>query len=374
MSENEDKSSKTEEPTEQKLRKARQKGDVPASRESGTMMVVFSLFIVTVFILPGAVPDLAGVLGRMIDQAPRAVVGDGRAGLHDLGELTGTLATGIFTVMGPALLVIVLCALFGVLIQGETVVSLERIKPKPSKLSPLQGLKKIVSPDSLVEFAKSVTKVLVVGAIAAWVAQGAVRGIWQSEAVVPQTLLLYASGAIAKLLIAVCAFLVPVAILDILWKRAQWVKKQRMSLREIRDEHKESEGDPHIRARRADLRRQRARQRIAAAVPTASVILTNPTHYAVALRYEPGQDTAPVCVAKGADVMAARIRELGRAHEVPIVENKPLARALYATMEVDDMVPGQHWQAVAEIIGYVMDLRRNIRRAPPAGSQLRDWE
>jgi flagellar biosynthetic protein FlhB len=189
---------------------------------------------------------------------------------------------------------------------------------------------------------------------------------------VPEDLPDYTRRAVGLVLIAATVFLVPVAIIDILWKRSQWMKKQRMSMRELRDEHKDSEGDPQIKARRADIRRQRARQRIAASVPTASVILTNPTHYAVALRYQQGVDTAPVCVAKGVDLMAQQIRLLARENDIPIVENRPLARALHDSVEVDAQVPTEHWQAVAEIIGYVMDLRRNLRRKPPEGSQLRD--
>jgi len=269
------------------------------------------------------------------------------------------------------LAVMIAAAVFGVLIQGETVVSLERIRPKLSKLSPGAGLKKIVSADNLVEFLKNVAKVLVVAAIALWVARGAVTGIWQSRGFLPEELPGYLRREVALVLIGATVFLVPVSIIDIVWKRVQWIKKQRMSIKEVRDEHKEAEGDPRVRLRRDEIRRRRARQRVAAAVPTASVVLTNPTHYAVALRYQPGADSAPVCVAKGADLMAAQIRRLAREHDIPMVENRPLARALHATVEVDDQIPVEHWQAVAEIIGYVMDLRRNIRRKPPAGSSLR---
>ena len=144
-----------------------------------------------------------------------------------------------------------------------------------------------------------------------------------------------------------------------------------MTLKEVRDEHKDLEGDPHIKAKRAQIRRYRVTQRIAVAVPTATVVVTNPTHFAVALRYEMGRDSGPVCVAKGADHVAAQIRKLARENEVTIVENKPLARALFATVEVDQMVPAEHWQAVAEIIGYVLSLRRKLKVAPPEGSRLR---
>jgi flagellar biosynthetic protein FlhB len=201
-----------------------------------------------------------------------------------------------------------------------------------------------------------------------------VTAIWRAPGFVPEQMLGYSGHAAAQMLIATGVFLAVIAVTDIIWKRAQWMKKQRMTLKELRDEHKDSEGDPHIKAKRAGIRRQRARQRVAAAVPEATVVVTNPTHFAVALRYEMGRDASPVCVAKGADRMAARIRELAREADVPIVENKPLARVLHATVELDAQVPMEHWQAVAEIIAYVMDLRRNLRRQPPEGSRLRDMD
>ena len=374
MADEEDKSNKTEEPTERKLRKAREKGDVPSSRETANMMSVFSLFILTLFLLPQAAPQLAGALGGVFESAGQIGVGEGRQGLADLGAVLRALGRPIALTLAPALFVMIAAAVFGVLIQGETVVSLERIRPKLSKLSPGAGLKKIVSADNLVEFLKNVAKVLVVAAIALWVARGAVTGIWQSRGFLPEELPGYLRREVALVLIGATVFLVPVSIIDIVWKRVQWIKKQRMSIKEVRDEHKEAEGDPRVRLRRDEIRRRRARQRVAAAVPTASVVLTNPTHYAVALRYQPGADSAPVCVAKGADLMAAQIRRLAREHDIPMVENRPLARALHATVEVDDQIPVEHWQAVAEIIGYVMDLRRNIRRKPPAGSSLRTEE
>jgi flagellar biosynthetic protein FlhB len=226
------------------------------------------------------------------------------------------------------------------------------------------------SVDRVVDFLKNVTKVLIVATIAYVVASTAISAVWTTEGFVPEALLPYISGAAQKLLLYTAVFLVPIALFDIIWKRLQWIKKQRMTVQEIRDEHKDSEGDPKIKAQRADLRRKRARQRLVTTVPTANVIITNPTHFAVALKYEMGVDVAPVCVAKGTDLMAKQIRELANDHEIPIIENKPLARSLYATVEVDDQIPAEHWQVIAEIIGYVMDLRRNIRRDLPAGSAL----
>ncbi len=370
----EDKSSKTEEPTERKLRKAREKGDVPSSRETGNMMSVFALLVISLYLAPQLLPDLAGVLRGLLDSAGKIEIGSDTAGLRDVSQLTQDLALDLARTMAPLVLVMVLAALFGVLIQGQTVVALERIKPKLSKLSPLGGLKKMFSADALVEFAKNVAKVLVVGTIATIVARDSVEEIWAAPGFIPENLLGHVQGATIRMLVIATAFLVVVALIDIFWKRMDYNRKQRMSIKEVRDEHKDSEGDPQIKAKRGALRRQRARQRIATAVPTATLVLTNPTHYAVALKYQPGVDMAPICVAKGTDLVAAQIRKLARENEIAVVENRPLARALHAVVEVDQQVPVEHWQAVAEIIGYIMDLRRNIARKAPAGSSLRDDE
>ncbi|GAA6199865.1 flagellar type III secretion system protein FlhB [Aquicoccus sp. SU-CL01552] len=366
-----DKSQQTQEPTEKKLREARKKGDVPSSRETGNMMVVLSLVLVTAFVLPWQGPRLAEALGALIEGAGTVQVGNGRAGLTALGLVLRDMGTTLALVLSPLFLLILTGGVVGVLIQGETVVALDRIKPKLSKVSPAQGLKRLFSANTLVEFGKSLIKVLVVGGLALWVTDRAVRGIWEAPGFVPETLPGYMLDATRRLLIAATVFLVPVAILDILWNRFDWRRRQMMSVKEVRDEMKESEGDPQIKGRRAALRRARARQRMATAVPHASVILTNPTHYAVALKYDQSVDAAPVCVAKGADLMARRIREIAFEHDVPIVENKPLARTLFDQVEIDETVPVEHWQVVAEIIGFVMEYKKNRNRKLPVGSVLR---
>lgn len=366
MAEDDDKSNKTEEPTEQKLRKAREKGDVPSSQEVGSVMTVFALFVVVVFVLPTFFGNFLQTSKSFIEAAPFTGDENPLTALYALLDLIKTLALYI----APIFLAMVVAALVAVMLQGETVVAVERIIPKPEKLSPLGGLKKMFSVDRFVDFAKNVTKVLVVAAIAFVVTREAIGKIWTTEEFIPETLLFYIGDAATDLLIFTAVFLVPIALFDIIWKRMQWIKKHRMSIQDIKDEHKDIEGDPKIKSQRAEIRRKNASKRIAAAVPTASVIITNPTHFAVALKYELGIDIAPICVAKGADLMAAQIRHLANDNDIPIIENKPLARSLFAKVEVDAQVPMEHWQVIAEIIGYVMDLRRNIKRKPPAGSEL----
>lgn len=370
MAEDEDKSNKTEEATEQKLRKARDKGDVPSSQEAGSAMVVFALFAVVVFILPRVFERFASTASNFIVMAP--LNGNGSTNENPLSAVQALygLIKALSIDIAPIFMVMVIASLVGVMLQGETVVAADRIVPKPEKLSPLGGLKKMFSVDRLVDFLKNVTKVLIVAVIAFVVARQAIIGVWVTENFVPESLLPYVSNAAKNLLVFTAIFLIPVALFDIVWKRMQWLKKQRMTVQEVRDEHKDMEGDPKIKAQRAEVRRKQAKKQIATAVPTADVIITNPTHFAVALRYQMGVDVAPVCVAKGTDLMAKQIRILARENDIPVIENRTLARSLYATVEVDDAVPTEHWQVIAEIIGYVMDLRRNLNRRPPQGSLL----
>ncbi|MEM9475683.1 MAG: flagellar type III secretion system protein FlhB [Pseudomonadota bacterium] len=371
MSNQEDRSTKSEEPTEKKLKDARKKGDVPSSREPSNLMGVLSLCVITVFMAPTAFIGLAEVLGNTMAAASSLEVGAGRTGMRDLGIVVNSMLASTGKLLTPIVILMVLAALFGVIVQGETVVSVERIKPKASKISLIGGFKRLFSADAMVEFAKNLAKVVVITAFTFWFGRDAVVNIWQSADFVPEAFMRYGREAAIYTLVATTALLAFTASTDVIWKRSQWLKKQRMSLREVRDEFKDSEGDPIIKAKRASIQRQRARQRLTTTVPTASVIVTNPTHYAVALRYEMGRDVGPVCVAKGTDKIAAQIRKIARDAEVPIVESRALARTLHATVEVDEMVPTEHWRAVAEIISYVIGLKRDLNLQPPAGARLR---
>ena len=367
-----DKSQQTQEPTEKKLQDARKKGDVPSSKETGNMMVVVSLIGVAAFALQWQMPQMIDALSSLIDKSGTIHIGSNSAGVNDLGEIFWDFVIRISTALAPVFGLMLAGAIFGVLIQGETVVAAERIKPKLSKISIIGGIKRQFSANTMVEFVKSLVKVFVVGGLALWVTNYAVKAMWTTPGFLPELLPGYMAEAARQLLVAAAIFLVPVAIIDILWQRFDWRRKQMMSIKEIRDEMKESEGDPLIKGKRAALRRQRAQQRIATAVPTADVILTNPTHYAVALKYELGEDVAPVCVAKGTDLMARQIRLIAHDNDVPILENKPLARTLYDVVEVDDAVPIEHWEVVAEIISFVMALKNDPNRQPPDGSTLRE--
>lgn len=367
----EDQDDKPHDASEQRLRKAREKGDVPSSREAGNFMSLLGLMLAFVFVMPLLGPRLVRALQVPFTTAGVLEIGEQETGVADLEHVMADMAFDVGIVLGPLLGTLLLAAIVAIGLQGETVVSGERIKPQISRLSPLSGFSKLFSKAAFIEFGKNVAKVIVVGGLGVLAAWNAVSAMWGVERVFPERLMPMALEGTVTMIGKALIFLLIVAGADNLWQRMKWRKKLRMSHQEMKEEFKQNEGDPHVKGRRRQIAREMARQRIATAVPMANVILTNPTHFAVALRYEQGKDLAPVCVAKGTDLVAARIREIARAHDIPIIENRPLARALYDAVQVDQTIPTTHWQAVAEIIGYIMDLKANRRRQPPEGSSLR---
>ena len=174
----------------------------------------------------------------------------------------------------------------------------------------------------------------------------------------PAAILPMARDLAVAIMGAVLAILGVTAFVDWLWQRHRFARRMRMTREELKEDFKQSEGDPHVKAKLKQIRAQRSRRRMMQNVPKATVIVTNPTHYSVALKYEPGEDAAPLCLAKGVDALALKIREVAREHQVPIVEDVPLARALYATVEVDEVIPREHFEAAAKVIGFVLNSRK----------------
>lgn len=371
MADDQDKSGKTEEPTEKRLQDARRKGDVAQSRETGNLFVVLGLLGIVLYALPLKAGVIAEILSAKIAFSGQTLVGTGTAGLRDLGGHLWVFVVDLAVSISPFFAILAVGAIAGALLQGQTVLAVERMKPKLSKISLKEGIKRMFSLRSFVEFLKNLIKVFAVGALALWATNNATREIWQGVGFLPEYLPGFLLDYAAVLLTATAALLVPIAIADGLWRRYDWKKRQMMSLKEVKDEMKGSEGSPELRAKRAALRRQRSNQRIAAAVPMANLVLTNPTHFSIALKYDAATDVAPICVAKGADNIARIIRELAYEHDIPMIENKPLSRLLYEVVEVDQVVPVEHWEVLAEIISFVMELQTNQSRKPPAGSTLR---
>lgn len=371
MSDDHDQDAKSEQPSEQKLRKAREKGDVPVSREVGHLTGFGALLALAALAAQGPLLRATQDMGSLFATAAQTTVGAGTAGIADMAPVVLRALAPAGLLLAGALGILSLGAILTGLLQGPFVVSGERVRPQANRLSPLRGVKRIIGTDHLVDFGKSLLKLVVIGAAGVSVVWSILGTLMPGAVVGPEWLPGLLQGGATRVLGLVVMLMVPVAVLDLVWKRISHLKKQRMTLQELRDEHKDSEGDPHIAAKRAQIRRQRSRQRIQQSVPTATLVVTNPTHFAVALRYERGVDSAPVCVAKGTDRIAARIRQIAHDSAIPVIESPALARALYATAELDRAIPEAHWQAVARLVTYVFDLRRRIRRKPPEGARLR---
>jgi flagellar biosynthetic protein FlhB len=352
MAEERDDSSKTEDPTHKRLEEALKHGDVVKSQEVTTWFVIAGAALALAAFSGSTAASLMGTMHGLL------------AGAHDLAfdrgrllGLAGRLGAEVVTAIAAPVIVLALAALAGNLIQHRVLWSAEPLKPRMSKISPVAGLKRLFSKQALVNFVKGLLKLALVGGLMIWLLWPEHQRLDTLVAMDLRAVLPLSESLALRLLAATGAVLTAVALLDYLFLYRQWFERQKMSLRELKEEFRQTEGDPTIKAKIRQLRHSRMRRRMMAAVPKASVVITNPTHYAVALRYERGMN-APVCVAKGADLIALRIREIAAEHGVPIVQNAPLARTLYAAVDVDREIKPEHYKAVAEVIGYIMRVRR----------------
>jgi flagellar biosynthesis protein FlhB len=345
---------KTEDPTQKRLDEALERGDVVKSQELNTWFVIAGGTLI--------LSTFSGSIGGGILVPMRNLIANSwmiRTDGAGLIALTQNLGYAVVTAIGLPILMLMLAAVAGNMLQHRLVWSGEQLKPKLSKISPGAGFKRIFGKQAAVNFAKGLFKLIALGAVMTmilWPERTRLESLVRLD---PAALLGVSNAMTVHLMGAVVAMLAVVAIGDYLFQYRQWFERQKMSLQEMKEEFKQSEGDPHVKGKIKQLRTARMRKRMMAAVPKASVIITNPTHYSVALSYERGM-SAPVCVAKGVDNIAFKIREVAKAHDIPIVENVSLARALYATVEIDQEIPVEHYHAVAEIIGYVMGLKRNL--------------
>ena len=349
---------KTQDPTAKRLEEAHKRGDVAKSIEVNTwFMIAGATFVMSSF--SGSIANnLTVPLKNLLEHAGQMKT-DGAS----LLLLVGRLETMMLAALGIPFALLIVAAVGGHLIQHRPVWSVDPITPKFSKLSPMSGAKRLFGKQAAANFAKGLFKVIALGVVMTmvlWPDRFRVDAMVRSD---PATILGTTMELTRHLLTATVAMLALVAIADYFFQYRQWFEKQKMSLQELKEEFKQSEGDPHIKGRIRQLRHARMKKRMMAAVPKASVIITNPTHYSVALQYDRGM-AAPICVAKGVDAVAFKIREVAKEHDIPIVENVPLARALYATVEIDDEIPVEHYHAVAEIIGYVMGLKRGLSGRP----------
>jgi flagellar biosynthetic protein FlhB len=338
------------------LEEAEKHGDIVKSTEVTTFIVLLGATL-TIGIFGHSTAMKFTETFRMFLEQPDQIALDSSSIMTLFRQLLLALAA----LVGPIFAILALTGFSAHALQHRPSFSFERIAPSFSKLSPLSGLKKILGFEGVINLGKSLIKIAIVGGVlwtVLWPERGTLGALLGAE---PQQI----AGAIVhmlmKLLTATLAVLAVIAVLDYVLQRYRFLQRNRMSKQEIKEEYRQTEGDPAVKAKVKQIRQERSRRRMMAAVPEATVVIMNPTHFAVALKYESGKMAAPVCVAKGVDALALKIRAVAEEHEVPVVENPPLARALYATVEIDEPVPAEHYKAVAQVIGYVMKLTGKMR-------------
>ncbi len=352
---------KTEEPTAKKLDDARDEGQVAKSREIANGLGLLALFVV--------LKVWVGMLGRQFLQAFDMVydkipsvckLHGGTSPFRDVTTLLRTVMLRLILMLLPVFLVGVIVAFLSDLIQVKWHPTAKPLKPKLSKLDPIKGFKKIISPQSLVELVKSIAKILLI----AYVTYSYLKGkgsllyslydmpMMQAVALIGETVI--------NLGIRISAIYMIIALADFAYQKFKFMKDMRMTKQEIKEEYKNSEGDPEIKGKIKQRMREASQRRMMQSVPQADVVITNPTHYAVAIKYDPETAPAPIVLAKGADFLAQKIKEIARDNDIEIVEDKPLARMLYANVEVDAQVPPELYQAVAEVLAFVYHAKGKV--------------
>jgi len=343
---------KTEPASPQRLEKAREEGQVVQSRELATFVVLMT---------SGATLwTMAGNLGQTLSNIVRGGLqfepGIARDSAHVMAQLSSQFFEAALA-LAPFFLLVVVAALASPLLLRGWLFSSKALAPKFNRLNPFSGIKRMFSSQGLIELVKSLAKVALLGGVAVWLIWSNVGSIF-SLSMEPSPLAIQHMGdIIGRIFLLVSGAMIFIVAIDLPYQLWSHFKKLRMSKEELRREAKESEGDPHLKAHIRAQQREVARRRMMSEIPTADVVVTNPTHYAVALKYSEGKMRAPRVVAKGADAVAARIRELAAEHKVPLLEAPPLARALFRHTELGDEIPAKLYAAVAEVLAYVFQLR-----------------
>lgn len=359
MAEHHDKDSKTEEPTEKKIRDALERGNTPFSREAGMLASLLGILIIFSFLLAGNVARLNAALQRLIDNPGGFPLENGA----DAVRLFEALGLEVGRLLVPAVIVLAAAGLLSSFLQNSPRIVFDRIQPQLSRLSLTQGWQRLLGQHGQVEFLKAVLKlgaICFLGAMSIKAAKYDVgNAIFMEPAALPGLIQSMAARFVATL--AVGAVLLVAA--DLVWSRLFWQRQLRMTRQELKQEMKQVDGDPIVKARLRSLARDRLRKRMIAAVPRATMVIANPTHFAVALRYVRAEGGAPLVVAKGQDLIALKIREVAEQHGIPVIEDKVLARSLHKAVEVDRMIPPEFYKAVAEIVFYLF-ARQSAARPP----------
>ena len=344
---------KTEQATPKKREDARKKGDVAKSRELSSSAILTAGIIFMFFNAKSMTMSLGNNIRKNFSLIPDIMASE---------DFTIPLIKGVLTdfllIITPILIVLLIVSILTNLLQTGIIFSVEPLTPKASKIDPIKGLERVFSKRSLVELAKSILKIAVVGSVAFYALKDEVSQmiplLYQENAQIFALL-----GELSfKVLVRCCCIIMVMAILDFMYQKWEHAQKLKMTKQEVKDEFRQSEGDPMVKSRIRAIQREIARRRMMEEVPRADVIITNPTHLSIALKYKPDEDMkAPVIVAKGANNIAFKIREIAAEHNIPMMENKPLAQNLYK-FDIVTEIPPQFYQAVAEILAYVYGLKK----------------
>ncbi|MBR0968563.1 flagellar biosynthesis protein FlhB [Bradyrhizobium diazoefficiens] len=344
-----DQESKTEEPTEKKVRDALEEGKIPVSREASIFASMAALLVIQMFLIGPGVQQLTPTLKNLIDDPDGYRLSTGA----DAQNLLTVVSLEAFRFLIPLVIVLVAFGLAASLLQNAPSLVLQRIMPDPSRISPVSGWSRLFGTQGLVEFGKSLFKLASVTAVVAFVLRSseakAFEAMYTDPVALPEMIL----NVSMRIVSAICIATIVLVAIDLAWARFHWRRELRMTKQEIKDEHKQAEGDPLVKARLRSLARDRSRQRMIASAARATLVIANPTHFAIALRYRREENAAPVVVAKGMDVIALKIREVAEQNRIPVIENKALARALYEAVQVDQVIPAEFFRPVAEIIYFL---------------------
>jgi flagellar biosynthetic protein FlhB len=352
VAENDNGQEKTEEATPKRLDKAREEGQVARSKELTTTMVLLA-GVMGLIVFGGRLSDAMLGIMRFNFSMPREAAFDENLMLVHLGN---TAVAAVFALI-PYFILIIVAAVIGPVMLGGFLISAKAIAPKMSRMNPIKGLQRMFSLTSMIELVKSIAKILVVGAMAITMLvfyQTEMLGLAQLPLI---TALESTLSIVGWSVLAVTAAMILIVAIDVPFQLFDHAKKMKMTLQEVKDEMKDSEGKPEVKGRIRQLQREMAQRRMMEAIPDADVVITNPEHFSVALKYDVDGGGAPLVVAKGADFMAIKIREVANAHDVLIIPIPPLTRAIYFTTEIDEEIPANLYLAVAQVLAYVFQLR-----------------
>nr|WP_316652316.1 flagellar biosynthesis protein FlhB [uncultured Gellertiella sp.] len=358
MADEQDKESKTEDPTEKKIRDAAEKGNVPFSREVTVFASSLALYFYLVFFLPSRMAEVSQVLRDLFEQPDEWRLGSS----PDVISLFTHLAWTASAILAPIFILLIAFSVGSSVLQNMPTPVLERIRPQISRISPVKGWSRIFGSTGFVEFAKALFKILVVSTIMFFTLKGEFYGSIDTMFSDPQVIFVKMATIMKHIMIVILLSTAVVAVIDFFWTRHYWFSQLKMTKQEIKEEFKQSQGDPIIKSRQRSIARDRVRRRMIANVPRATLVIANPTHFAVALRYVREEDDAPVVIAKGQDLIALKIREIAEANGIPVFEDPPLARSMFAQVSVDTVIPSVFYKAVAELIHRVYAASPQTRR------------